>query len=62
MRLNMLNDSRVLNMTYRYKRNYFSEYRAFNVNWELRKAKWSKNAELAPSLFTFLKENFYDNK
>lgn len=61
MHLNMFNDARILNMSNRLGRNYFSEYQTAKSTWELRKAKWNKNAESSQSLFEFLKENFYNN-
>jgi len=60
MNLQMFNHSRILNMSYRHKRNYLFEYQNVSNNWERNKAKWAKNAELSQSLFAFLKENFYD--
>ena len=60
MDIRMMNDARIANMSYRYKRDYFAEIEAVDKVWETRKARWNKAAEVAPTLHAFLKENFYD--
>jgi tryptophan halogenase len=59
MNLQMINDNRIANMTYRYKRDYLSEADAISEIWENKKAKWNKAAESSPSLKEFLEDTFY---
>lgn len=59
MNLFMMNDSRVNSMSYRFKRNFEEEIKTIDAIWDTRKTKWKKNAEQAPTLYAFLKENFY---
>jgi hypothetical protein len=62
MNLNMMNEARA-------KNEYFLsgiplEHTAYQANllWESRKEKWKNNANDAPSLYQYLKENFFDGK
>jgi hypothetical protein len=59
MNLNMLNNSRVLDMEYRYVNNFKKEIDEIITIWDLRKRKWANAAEKSLSLNQFLYENFY---
>lgn len=59
MNIRMMNNSRMMNLQYRTKRDYELEIESINNNWETRKSKWNYNSSLSPTLFTYLKETFY---
>ena len=59
MQLFMMNEARIKSMTYRFKRNFEEEVKTVDAIWDTRKAKWAKNAEKAPTLYAYLKQNFY---
>jgi hypothetical protein len=59
MNICMMNDARIQNMSYRYKRNYLAEIDAVDKIWDVKKARWAKAAESAPTLKQFLEDKFY---
>jgi hypothetical protein len=59
MDVRMMNDSRIANMSYRYKRDYLQEITVVDKVWENKKARWAKAAESAPTLNQYLKDTFY---
>ena len=59
MNLNMLNEARMMNLSYRTDRDLQKEAYEIATLWESKKKKWRKNAALEPSLKSFLWENFY---
>ena len=59
LRVSMLNERRVKLIEYRDKRNLFSEIQEIDTVWKMRKTRWAKAAESAPTLCQFLKDNFY---
>jgi flavin-dependent dehydrogenase len=59
MNVCMMNDARILNMTYKHKRNYLAEIDAIDKIWDTKKARWNKSAESSPTLKQYLEDNFY---
>jgi hypothetical protein len=59
MNVRMMNDARIANMTFRYKRNYLAEIDAIDKSWDIKKARWNKAAESCPTLKQYLEDNFY---
>lgn len=59
MEVRMMNDARIMDMTYRWKRNYLAEIDAVDKIWSNKKARWNKAAEIAPTLKEYLEETFY---
>lgn len=60
MNLDMMNSSRADNEYWINKVPIEYVARQCNSVWETRKQKWMKNAEEAPSLYQYLKDNFFD--
>jgi hypothetical protein len=60
MNVKMMNDARIQNMSFKWKRDYLAEIDAVNKVWEVKKARWAKAAESAPTLFSYLNETFYN--
>jgi tryptophan halogenase len=59
MDVRMINDARIMNMSYRFKRDYLAEIDAVDKIWDIKKARWTKAAESAPTLKQYLEETFY---
>jgi tryptophan halogenase len=59
MNIRMINDARIANMSFRYKRDYLAEINAVDKIWDTKKARWAKAAESAPTLKQFLEDKFY---
>ena len=59
MNVRMMNDARIEDMSYRYKRDYFSEIEDIDRAWDIKKARWNKAAETAPTLKQYLEDTFY---
>ena len=61
MNLEMMNDNRIQNLSYRTRKNYYQEISEISNAWEVRKAKWLKMSQSSPTLYEYLKENYYKN-
>jgi hypothetical protein len=59
MDVRMMNDARIANMSYRFKRDYLTEINAVDKVWDLKKARWNKAAQGAPTLKQYLEDTFY---
>lgn len=62
MNISMINSRRIDSMKFRNNIDFYSEIISITNSWEIRKARWKKNAELEPTLFQYLKEKFYKNQ
>lgn len=59
MNVFMINASRFMNLSYRTNKDLVEDVNAACAVWDQRKIKWKKAANVAPTLKTFLEENFY---
>jgi tryptophan halogenase len=59
LHVNMINDARFMNLSYRTDRNLIEEVNTVSAVWEQRKKKWKEAADRAPTLKQFLEDNFY---
>jgi hypothetical protein len=59
MDVRMMNDARIANMSFRYKRDYLQEITVVDKVWENKKARWKKAADSSPTLKQYLEDTFY---
>jgi tryptophan halogenase len=59
MNIFMMNDSRIQDLEYKTKRNFFKEINNINDIWETRKKRWLENSKKCLTIEDFLKQNFY---
>jgi tryptophan halogenase len=59
MKLNMLNDRRLLNLQNRYGKDYESEAKQVSLLWDIKKKTWADNAKEEDSLMEFLGRTYY---
>lgn len=60
--MEMITEHRLINLSFRNKRDYKSEVDSQNIVWESRKKRWYRNAKKEPTLFQYLADNFYEKK
>jgi tryptophan halogenase len=61
LQLNMMNESRIASLEYRWKTDLRKEIETLNTLWKARQDKWNAAAEREPSYIEYLTNKFYGN-